>query len=194
MGWTAETHSVRYSMMLDTPLRLHGWSEQWVRFPRGHDRSWRNCGKSGVESCDPSYWTGNQKRPRGTRVKHHRTDGKAAIPQGRRVPEVRCACLRPGGRLRALSRGGGIRPRSSAERAPPSGGGRRRFESGRGHVGTHDVPWKTEECWSVPAAVAHARRRKTRVEEGVGRRGTLRSSVEARIKGMESRRPVREPS
>lgn len=85
-------------------------------------------------------------------------------------------------------------PRSSAERAPPSGGGRRRFESGRGHVGTHDVPWKTEECWSVPAAVAHARRRKTRVEEGVGRRGTLRSSVEARIKGMESRRPVREPS
>ena len=149
----------------------------------------RNCGKSGVESCGPSH-----PRPRGTRVKHHRTDGKAAIPQGRRVPEVRCACLRPGGRLRASSRGGGICPRSSAERAPPSGGGRRRFESGRGHVGTHDVPWKTEECWSIPAAVAHARRRKTRVEEGVGRRGTSRSSVEARIKGMESRRPVREPS
>lgn len=54
MGWTAETHSVRYSMMLDTPLRLHGWSEQWVRFPRGHDRSWRNCGKSGVKSCSLS--------------------------------------------------------------------------------------------------------------------------------------------
>lgn len=69
--------------------------------------------------------------------------------------------------------GGGIRHRSSAERAPPSGGGRRRFESGRGHVGTHDVPWKTEECWSIPAAVAHARRRETRPrEEGEGRRGT----------------------
>lgn len=32
------------------------------------------------------------------------------------------------------------------------------------------------------------------MEEGEGRRGTSRSSVEARIKGMESRRPVREPS
>ena len=163
----------------------------------GHGRSWRNCGKSGVKFCGPSYWTGNQKRPRGTRVKHHRTDVKAAIPQGRRVPEVRCACLRSGGRLRASSRGGGIRHRSSAERAPPSGGGRRRFESGRGHVGTHDVPWKTEECWSIPAAVAHARRRETRApgrraKAGAERRAAFLSG--ARIKGMESRRPAPSPS
>lgn len=50
-------------------------------------------------------------------------------------------------------------PVAQWNRAPPSGGGRRRFKSGRGHVGTHDGPWKTEECWSIPAAVAHARRR-----------------------------------
>ena len=59
----------------------------------------------------------------------------------------------------------------------------------RGHVGTHDVPWKTEECWSIPAAVAHARRRKTRAPGRRAKAGAERRAAflpKARIKGMES--------
>ena len=171
---------------------LAQWSEQrpfksWVVGSNPTGGTAAVDGTAGNREWNPvtRRWTGNQKRPRGTRVKHHRTDGKAAIPQGRRVPEVRCARLRSGGRLRASSRGGGIRPRSSAERAPPPGGGRRRFESGRGHVGTHDIPWKTEECWSIPAAVAHARRRKTHTPGG-GRR-PARNAERSSCPGRESR-------